>query len=174
MTDFREKLTEGFSVLRRHGYFARQNWKCCNTCGLYAIPEGKDEKFVFYHAQSAADLRDAERTGGRVGVYLNWGGSGDFITHILRQEGLNVKWDGDSGRKIWVGVQGSQEFPEIIDENFRARERAASEVSWRHDPDYFASRGRGNRLGEEKSEVLVAQSSRSVMPSNGIVDNDTK
>jgi hypothetical protein len=52
------RLNEAFKDLRKSGYFARQNFQCCQSCAWAAIPEEKEEKVVFYHQQDAARKED--------------------------------------------------------------------------------------------------------------------
>ena len=47
---FLDKITTAFEVLRDAGYFTAQNFRCCTSCGLRAIPN-KYDKYVFYHEQ---------------------------------------------------------------------------------------------------------------------------
>ena len=47
------RLREAFKDLRKAGYFARQNFTCCQSCAWAEIPEEKSDKVVFYHAQEA-------------------------------------------------------------------------------------------------------------------------
>jgi hypothetical protein len=44
-------LTKAFNALRKNGYFARQNFMCCQTCEWAAVPEKNESKVVFYHSQ---------------------------------------------------------------------------------------------------------------------------
>src|SRR6478609_414586 len=38
-SNFKTALTAGFQTLRARGYFAEQNWQCCQSCGVAAIPD---------------------------------------------------------------------------------------------------------------------------------------
>jgi hypothetical protein len=51
----KSNLTLAFEELRSIGYFARQNFWCCQSCAWYAIPEEKSLKSVFFHGQDADD-----------------------------------------------------------------------------------------------------------------------
>ena len=90
-----EKLTLAFKDLRKLGYFARQNFMCCQTCGWDAVPEGR-EKVVFYHAQDKATLDK------RGYCYLAWSGNGNEIVATLRNRGLTAEWNGTDGNRIKV------------------------------------------------------------------------
>lgn len=90
------KLNKAFRALRKAGYFARQNFWCCQTCAWADVPDEFEHKAVFYHRQDAADLKE------RGYVYLAWSGNGEEICSILRENGLSVKWDGSSNKRILV------------------------------------------------------------------------
>jgi hypothetical protein len=93
--NFKTSLNAGFAVLRKRGYFAKQNWYCCQTCGVDAVPDDEPD-YVFYHSQ------DAERLAERDAVHLSWGGDGHEIAKVFRDNGLAVDWDGTDGRRIHV------------------------------------------------------------------------
>jgi hypothetical protein len=94
--NFRRALGRGFRILQEHGYFAKQNWKCCQTCGTCAVPDEYAEFYVFYHEQDAECLRNEDKT------YLAWAGIGEEIVEIFRAEGLQVEWNGSRDRRILV------------------------------------------------------------------------
>lgn len=91
-------LARGFDGLRVRGYFATQNWQCCQTCGCAAVPDEFARRYVFYHAQNADDLRERGET------HLAWAGDGSEIVEVFRAEGLRVEWDGSPGRRILIGA----------------------------------------------------------------------
>lgn len=90
------KLNRAFKALRKAGYFARQNFWCCQNCGWAAVPDGKDEKVVFYHNQDNEQKLEGEP------FYLAWAGDGNEICQILRDAGITVQWDGSDGQRIQV------------------------------------------------------------------------
>lgn len=92
----RIQLTQAFKDLRKLGYFARQNHKCCQSCGWASVPDDKAERAVFYHAQ------DKQRMVADREVYLAWAGNGEEIVNVIKATGLNVEWEGTSGRRIRV------------------------------------------------------------------------
>ena len=94
-------VSAAFRDLESLGYFARGDWTCCNTCGVAAVPEHYADRFVFYHAQSADDLRE------RGEVWLNWAGDAELIIRALRRQGLTVEWNGNPNRKIHVSGRGA-------------------------------------------------------------------
>jgi hypothetical protein len=91
-------LTKAFCELRKRGYFARQNWMCCQSCGWAAIPDGYD-KAVFYHAQ------DADRLKATGGTMLAWHGDGAEICLVLQEAGLATDWCGAEDKRIYVSVE---------------------------------------------------------------------
>lgn len=103
------KITAAFRILRKHGFFARQNWSCCQGCGCSELPDGTT-KYVFYHRQDGETLN-------RIGeVNLSWGtvvyrrkpskekleSIGKEVVNALRAKGLTVEWNGKSDRRITV------------------------------------------------------------------------
>lgn len=90
------QLTQAFKDLRKLGYFARQNFQCCQSCGWSAVPDDKAERAVFYHGQDKQRI-DKDRE-----VYLAWAGNGEEIVNVIKATGLNVEWEGTSGRRIRV------------------------------------------------------------------------
>lgn len=91
---FKENLTQAFKEIRKKGYFARQNFLCCQSCAWAAVPDGKDEKVVFYHNQDADGIRYGE-------VYLAWSGNGAEIVEVFSKY-FNVIWDGSTSTRILV------------------------------------------------------------------------
>ena len=89
-------LTKGFRELRKHGYWSKQNHTCCQSCGWSEVPEGKEDKVVFYHQQ---DNEDKVR---HQPFYLCWSGDGHEITRILNECGVQTDWDGSESKRIRV------------------------------------------------------------------------
>lgn len=92
----KEKISNAFRELRRLGYFARQNFMCCQTCGWAEVPEDKADKAVFYHHQ------DKERLDREGKLYLNWSGDGNLIKSVFEKCGLKVEWNGTDSTRIKV------------------------------------------------------------------------
>lgn len=90
------KLNEGFKGLRKNGYFARQNFMCCQTCGWSGVPDGKESKVVFYHNQDNDNKKNYEP------FYLSWSGDGNEIQRILKEHGVETEWDGSDSTRIQV------------------------------------------------------------------------
>jgi hypothetical protein len=94
----KDKLNAAFRDLRKAGYFARQNFACCQSCGCAEVPDDKAETYVFYHRQDAEHL-EKDR-----GTYLAYAGNGRFICETFGKQGLAVEWDGSTNTRIWVGM----------------------------------------------------------------------
>lgn len=90
------KLTNAFKELRKLGYFARQNWKCCQTCGWAEVPDDRSDRAVFYHAQDKATLDKQDY------CYLAWDGDGQEIVAVLEKHNLIVNWNGSENTRIKV------------------------------------------------------------------------
>ncbi|MFU8870302.1 DUF6186 family protein [Micromonospora sp. SL4-19] len=104
-----DRLTAAFRALSAAGIVARENFTCCQNCGLGEIgaevPEGVVPRgYAFYHQQ------DAERAVDGSPVFLAYGlferppsvEIGEEVAAVLRAEGLTVHWAGDVGARIQV------------------------------------------------------------------------
>lgn len=95
----KSNLTKAFRALRKKGYFAKQNFMCCQSCGCAAIPEENEKKYVFYHSQDNDDLRQYGY------CYLAWSGDGKEIVETLEAEGIKVDWKGSNEKRIKITVK---------------------------------------------------------------------
>jgi hypothetical protein len=102
MTD---QITQAFKTLRKNGYFAKQDWTCCQTCGIAEVPNSKKDKFVFYHGQDAMDLWETGKT------YLCWQGDNKFICDTMQAAGLEVKHNGDERERILIKLPKNADRP---------------------------------------------------------------
>lgn len=122
----RQKLTKAFSLLRKEGLIAKQNFSCCGSCGSYEISEigevkGKETGkypagYVFYHRQDTDTLKRNGVVYLRYGTFENNGkvrkGSlpsvevGYSIVEAMKNVGLETEWDGDTGHCVLVNVEG--------------------------------------------------------------------
>lgn len=96
LKEIKGKLNVAFRNLRKAGYFAKQNFWCCQSCGCSAVPDSHENKYVFYHRQDNDCLVDSG------GCYMAWDGDGEEISRIFREAGLQVKWDGSGATRIEV------------------------------------------------------------------------
>jgi hypothetical protein len=104
-----DRLTAAFRALTAAGVVARENFTCCQNCGVDEIgadvprtiePRG----YAFYHQQ------DADRAVAGSPVFVNYGAFdgpvaseiGAEVATALRAEGLTVHWNGDTGSRIQV------------------------------------------------------------------------
>lgn len=94
----KQNLNKAFRQLRKAGYFARQNFMCCNTCGWHEVPEDKGEMAVFYHSQNADALKNSGIT------YLSWSGDAQQIISILESNDIKTEWEGGKDRKIKINI----------------------------------------------------------------------
>jgi hypothetical protein len=93
-----DKLSIAFQKLEQAGYFARQNFWCCQTCGWDAVPDSHANKAVFYHHQDNEQLVE----GGE--AHLCWSGDGRFICETLNAAGIATEWNGDDKQRIHIKV----------------------------------------------------------------------
>ncbi|MFG1927149.1 DUF6891 domain-containing protein [Cryptosporangium sp. NPDC048952] len=104
-----DRLTEAFRALDAAGIVARQDFACCQNCGLAEIggtvPDPAAARgYVFYHQQDTDSAVAGE------GVHLAYGlfGApptteiGTEVTTALTAAGLPVNWDGTTGQRIHV------------------------------------------------------------------------
>lgn len=95
----KEKVNWAFKELRKKGYYARQNYWCCQTCAWNDVPDNRADKVVFYHRQ------DAEAWDGKElskDLYLAWQGDCKEIVQILNDCGLKTDHDGTNQHRIKV------------------------------------------------------------------------
>ena len=104
MTD-KKLFNEMFKKIRKEGFIARQNFKCCQSCAMVAIDNiyGNLEdgsNYVFYTNQEAESF---EKNGKLFQIiYLAWGGDGDKIKSIIQEHGFEVEWNGSKDECIGV------------------------------------------------------------------------
>ena len=109
-----DRIDAALAALEGKGIVARQNFACCQTCGLAEIEEEIEEfaktadpvGYTFYHMQ------DTERACDGGSLYLAYGTVGgtdeeavkigETIRDTLTQHGLTVEWDGSVGQKICI------------------------------------------------------------------------
>jgi hypothetical protein len=92
-------LNKAFRQLRKNGYFARQNFLCCDSCAWSSMTTEESQKAVFYHSQGAADLRKTGK------VYLSWSGDAVEIINTFERYGIETQWDGIQEKKIQISIK---------------------------------------------------------------------
>lgn len=92
----KNNLNAAFRALRKKGYFARQDFWCCQNCGWAAMTDEQAQKAVFYHRQDTQRLREDGT------CYLAWSGDGNEIVQTLRDNGITVDWDGTDDTRIKI------------------------------------------------------------------------
>lgn len=96
----KEQVTKAFKELRKLGYFARQNFLCCQSCGWATVPEEKADKVVFYHNQDNEawnSNRILEHD-----LYLAWSGNASEIRSVFESNGMRVDHDGSQNTRIVI------------------------------------------------------------------------
>jgi len=112
-----ELLDECFDKLERDGIVARQNFTCCQSCGLEDIRDEMAEMeaegtkvrgFVFYHDQDAKDAAEGR------GLHLTYGSTSDDeaedlkigrrVVEELQSWKFKSTWDGKISSRIHVEV----------------------------------------------------------------------
>lgn len=94
----KQELNVAFAELRKKGWFARQNFACCQSCGWSGVPEDRTEKAVFYHRQ---DMERMKETGE---LFLAHSGPAREIVDVLEKHGFEVEWDGSENTRISLSV----------------------------------------------------------------------
>lgn len=89
------RLNKSFRDLRKQGYFAKQNFWCCNSCGWGAMTQEESKKAVFYHEQEASN-KSADV------LYLSWSGDANEIMRVFNLNNIFTSWNGDSDTKIII------------------------------------------------------------------------
>jgi hypothetical protein len=106
-----DRLIRAFRDLEMAGIVARENFTCCQSCGIAEIggevPEGGTARgYVFCHFQ---DVQSAVAGHGLYLAYGTFGEEADGTARVgeevvatLRRQGLPTDWDGSAGRRIHV------------------------------------------------------------------------
>jgi hypothetical protein len=94
----KQQINKVFRELRKFGYFAKQNWWCCQSCGWADISD-EEQKVVFYHDQDADAIENMVLVRP---LYLAWRGNGEEICDIIRSCGLSISWDGSEDKRIAI------------------------------------------------------------------------
>jgi hypothetical protein len=107
-----DRLDAAFAELEASGIVCRQNWTCCQTCGLAEM--GDEVKptsrgYAFYHQQ---DTDAAVETGS---LFLAYGACSDEkatqlevaneIARTIKENGLRVEWEGSLEKRMLVKLE---------------------------------------------------------------------
>lgn len=92
------KLNKLFRAFRKAGYLAKQNFWCCQTCALSAIPDDVN-KYVYYHRQDADAIVNKELVRP---LHLKWAGDGWEICKIIGDNGMSYSWTHDTDKTIEI------------------------------------------------------------------------
>jgi hypothetical protein len=112
-----DRLDSAFAELERAGIVCRQDFSCCGTCGAAEIRDEMEQVartgkrvrgYAFYHMQDTESAVEGH------GLYLSYGAvqEGEAaaleiakqISAALKQQGLDVRWDGTWTTRIGVSL----------------------------------------------------------------------
>jgi len=93
--EFKRKITLSFKVLRLLGYWCKQNHSCCTTCGWADIPNGMEDRVVFYSNQDYEQLKNNAEE-----LYLSWCGDHKKIINVLVFCGIDASCENPGDMKI--------------------------------------------------------------------------
>lgn len=106
----RGKIRLAFQALRRQGIRARANYKCCMTCATSALDVKNKLGGVYWHRQSDAGLKESGKL--HIGFFTQTGKRalevGIKLNAALVAQGLQTKWNNDSGTKVLVYAEGAK------------------------------------------------------------------
>ena len=122
-------IATAFAQLNEEGFFAREYFKCCNSCAWHAAPHENSVKgIVFYSDQTGYAYKDEGNN-----YSLSHAGDTARIIEVLREHGVLVEWNGNMNRTIEVIApwEDSGEGPfnsrvdaqEYVDSEFHATTR---------------------------------------------------
>ena len=97
---YKENINKMFREFRKAGYYAKQDFWCCQSCGWSALTDQQAEKAIFYHRQDKEGAFDGVRLVDS--LMLAWSGDGNEICNILKNYGLKVEWDGSPDKRIAI------------------------------------------------------------------------
>ncbi|MEV4478982.1 DUF6891 domain-containing protein [Micromonospora coxensis] len=104
-----DRLTAAFRALDAAGIVARENFACCQNCGLGEIgaevPRGRSVRgYAFYHQQDAEHAVAGDALHVAYGLFEQppTAEIGEEVAATLRAEGLTVDWAGDPNARIRV------------------------------------------------------------------------
>ena len=89
-------LTRAFRALRKKGYFAKQNFLCCNSCGWFGVPNDNAKKVVFYHRQDNERKQRGEK------FHVSWAGDAKEIMETFKENCVETSWAGTADKRIEI------------------------------------------------------------------------
>lgn len=121
----RRNLTEAFAALRKMGVAARANYLCCQGCAGAAMDDkyGKTAVgYVFWHNRDHARFIEGHNVYLAFGTFIKGADGkdvpldsavgtmvGHLICAVLKEHGVQTRWDGDIGTRIEVIVDPNEE-----------------------------------------------------------------
>lgn len=116
-----DRLDAAFSELEERRIIARQNFWCCQSCGLSNIWTEADDwgqsprGYVFFHQQATESATEGDD------LWLSYGSTdqqddtvaavANEAVEVLRSHGLDASWNGDRAKKIHVPVTWQRRLP---------------------------------------------------------------
>jgi hypothetical protein len=91
-----KNLTKAFQALRKKGYFAKQNFWCCSSCGWFGVPKDNEKKVVFYHNQDNDDKKKGKP------FHIAWAGDANEIMETFKENGVETSWTGSPAQRILI------------------------------------------------------------------------
>lgn len=119
--EFKDKVLEAFTKIRKYHIYARTNFMCCRSCAGYDLhTKAKDHPeiigCVFYCKQSEERLKGTPV--GKGDLYLSFGATdageksglttidiGKLLVVCLQDAGLHPEWDGTANKSIYVSEE---------------------------------------------------------------------
>ncbi|MBB2941460.1 hypothetical protein FB565_001164 [Actinoplanes lutulentus] len=106
-----DRLTDAFRALDLAGIVAREDFACCQNCGVAEIGgEGAGRGYAFYHQQDAENAVDS----GDLRIAFGLFGApptaeiGAEVAAALRAEGLDVYWNGSPNERVGIRLRWSR------------------------------------------------------------------
>lgn len=152
----RERVVESFKILRKeHGLLTRVNFRDCQSCagaeiGIMIEKKTQDKLdkligYAYWHNQDEEVFKEDHSLQEGDGLYIAFGGLdketdkrvkkehlsediGHIIKAVLQGKGLDVEWDGDVNKRIFVKC-----YYEETEEDLKRGKESYKKWSERHD-----------------------------------------
>jgi len=99
---FRKQITAAFKMVRTHDIWARQNHKCCGSCGFAALPDHilytGDKPLgdaVFYSAQDRESMKS-----GKFYISFTTKRAANLLVMSGILSGILATWNGDEEERV--------------------------------------------------------------------------
>lgn len=107
----KKKFNQMFAALRKVKLAARQNFMCCQNCGVTELVDMIEDDqqlvgYAFYHQQDTSRLHEEQGTWVAYGGVTDRGYAdadvGRMIVKAAHDAGLFTTWDGNPSTRIYV------------------------------------------------------------------------